>query len=168
MKRPVPFPVTPKQPPPSPNKNQLSVNPPNITLRDGEDFSLEVRAAVSGDHYGYGWLQGEGVLRKTKFNLRWRDRPYYTHHHIRKDDIATITIADLEKKTYSRKLRVWGNNGAIHEDEEWGKLSHYRPHPTQWIQIRVVIRARKAEGSWENRYRFRLVDRDTFEVEEIA
>ena len=145
----------------SPIAESPAKDPPRVRPCGGEDLSLEIRPSFTASYYGYGWLSGDNVTRSTKFNLLFTER-----HHIRKGDVVMIRLADLNPP-HLNQLMVWDDNYAIvHKDASWGERLH-RYAPTEWLQLRVEIRANGIEGSWEHSYRFRLTGRETFEVEEV-
>ena len=139
-------------------ESTLKADPPEVKPRGGEDFTLEFRASFSAAHYGYGWLSGPGVTRQKPFDLRWKGEQY-----IQEGDVAIIEIAELEQP-YSRGLRMWDiHSDPIHKDESWGRRLH-SSGPTEWLELRVEIRAHGVKGAWTHHYRFRLRGRDEFEV----
>lgn len=135
-------------------------NPPEITPRGGEDFSLELRANTESDYYGYGWLSGEGVTRTRKFDLEW-----IGSRRVETGDVAVVRIAEIDR-SYAQ-LIVWGDTGrVVHHDRTWSWWSDTK-WKTDWLQIRVELRARGAGKTWKRFYRFRLVKETGFEVEEV-
>ena len=133
---------------------------PEVSPCGGEDVSLEVRPSVTGQYYGYGWLGGKGVTRTKKFDILWQDS-----QHIRSGDTATILIATLDDAS----LNVWSSGYSIvHENNSWGWRRQGSSSPTDWLTLRVEIRASEFDGAWEHHYRFRLTsDRKNFEIEEM-
>ena len=133
---------------------------PEVSSCGGEDVSLEIRPSVTGQYYGYGWLGGNGVTRTKKFDILWQDS-----HNIRSGDTATILIATLDDAS----LNVWSSGYSIvHENNSWGWRRQGSSSPTDWLTLRVEIRASEFDGAWEHHYRFRLTsDRINFEIEEI-
>lgn len=127
---------------------------------------MELRPSAAGNYYGYGWIDGPSVTRQQSFDLVWKDH-IGARCHIRSGDIMVIEVANLSQTDpFSRGLRVHGDGEYIHTDESLaGRL--YASYPTDWYRLRVEIRSDRFDGSWNHKYRFRVVGKDQFEVEEV-
>ena len=161
LDQPIEVPEAPSEP------SQSAVASLEIAPCGGEDVSLELRPSADGNYYGYGWIDGPSVTRQQSFDLVWKDC-VGTRCHIRSGDIKVIEIADLsQSNVFSRGLRVHGDGGYVHTDESLAERL-YRSEPTDWYRLHVEIRSDRYDESWKHEYRFRVVDKDQFEIEEAS
>ena len=136
-----------------------------VTPCGGEDVSLEVRPTVTGKYYGYGWISGTGVTRRSPFDLAWKDW-LPSKKTIRGGDIDLIFIATLSPKSRSKLTVRSAANKTVHTDSHWGWWGLKDTH-TEWINLRIEIRSDQGDSLWKQEYRFRLSRTEGFEIEEV-